>query len=513
MDNHPIPQDVTGFQFKLIGSMTLKQFGYIAVGGVLAFIFFLNVKNFLIKWPLVLLFGGTGAALAFLPFEGRPLDLMVVNFFKALFAPTQYMYQKMGGHLAISMINLHPVVKSKTPIIQQKAGQHHSQQEMKKNQQLQAYLSNVQHQPTNELDKKEQERLNAFNSYSTTPQLTQQIVSQTSGVMSQGLGVMGQQPVTQAVVSPKGVVVGSQGSGVMGQTTTSAPLAPSVVAPAIPVATAIIAPVSPIALTPVAPVLPAPAIVREQATTQSQLKDIVSQKKQLESELLNLKQELALHRQQSAPQAVVGLQSPIVTSQESGVMSQTVASAPIAPFPVAPPSPAPVAPLVAAPVAPTPVAPAAPVVVAPIAPTSRPSPIMEGLASAATPAARTSRPTTFARKLTTSGATSEGLPQVSDSPNIIAGIVKDPRGNALANLLLEIKDKDGNPIRAFKTNLLGQFASATPLSNGIYTIEFEDPKGQHTFNPIQIEAKGEIMMPIEVISVDARELLRQSLFG
>ena len=39
MDNHPIPQDVTGFQFRLIGDMTIKQFAYLAGGMILAWIF------------------------------------------------------------------------------------------------------------------------------------------------------------------------------------------------------------------------------------------------------------------------------------------------------------------------------------------------------------------------------------------------------------------------------------------------------------------------------------------
>jgi hypothetical protein len=82
----------------------------------------------------------------------------------------------------------------------------------------------------------------------------------------------------------------------------------------------------------------------------------------------------------------------------------------------------------------------------------------------------------------------------------------------LSNILVEVKDKDGNPVRAFKTNALGQFASATPLSNGIYEIELEDAKKQHAFKAIQINANGQIMLPIEIISHDAREELRKALF-
>ena len=106
-----------------------------------------------------------------------------------------------------------------------------------------------------------------------------------------------------------------------------------------------------------------------------------------------------------------------------------------------------------------------------------------------------------------------GLPNAPEFPNIVSGIVKDPRGNSLSNILVEIKDNENNPVRAFKTNALGQFASATPLTNGTYTIEFEDPKTENKFDTIQFSANGEVILPIEVISVDRREELRRTLFN
>jgi hypothetical protein len=83
----------------------------------------------------------------------------------------------------------------------------------------------------------------------------------------------------------------------------------------------------------------------------------------------------------------------------------------------------------------------------------------------------------------------------------------------LQNILVEIKDAQGNAVRAFKTNALGHFASATPLINGSYTISFEDPKGQNRFDTIAFVAKGEIILPIEAISIDQREELRRTLFN
>ncbi|EKD86655.1 MAG: hypothetical protein ACD_37C00201G0001, partial [uncultured bacterium] len=73
--------------------------------------------------------------------------------------------------------------------------------------------------------------------------------------------------------------------------------------------------------------------------------------------------------------------------------------------------------------------------------------------------------------------------------------------------------QDNNPVRAFKTNGLGRFASATSLANGKYILIFEDSKGTNKFDSIQIEAIGNPIIPLEVISVDAREELRRSLFN
>src|SRR4029079_10746603 len=104
-------------------------------------------------------------------------------------------------------------------------------------------------------------------------------------------------------------------------------------------------------------------------------------------------------------------------------------------------------------------------------------------------------------------AKSAGFEAVPEFPNLLTGIIKDARGNPLSNILVEVKDEEGNAVRAFKTNALGRFASATALTSGKYTISFEDPKSQQRFDEVAFEAKGEIINPIEVISVDNREEL------
>jgi hypothetical protein len=113
MDQHPIPQDVTGFQFKLIGSMTVKQFGYVAVGVISAIIlYYLPWKGPLAlvsKIIFIPILGASGVVLAFVPIEGRPIDVMVTNFMKGLFSPNQYIYRKVGRRFSFSTVSLgHP---------------------------------------------------------------------------------------------------------------------------------------------------------------------------------------------------------------------------------------------------------------------------------------------------------------------------------------------------------------------------------------------------------------------
>lgn len=282
MENHPIPQDVTGFQFKLIGDMTIKQFAYLATGIVLAWIFFQFPITSFIKLPVCALFAFLGFGMAFLPVSGRPMDLMIANFIKALFRPTQFVYEKTG-----------------TPLFE------HTTAFAQKQHQVPAAPPAVQN------DKLKLNSPNpAQNPIPNTPNAKPQIIPQQQNAVKP--------PVENA--APK----------------------------------------------------------------------------------------LILH--------------------------------PIQPRP----------------------------------------------------------------------SSAQSTPEF---PNLITGTTRDPRGNPLPNILIEIKDKEGNPVRAFKTNEVGRFASATPLTNGTYTIEFEDTSGQNKFETKTINIADQIIPPIAVASIDAREELRKSLFN
>lgn len=120
MDAHPIPQDVTNFQFRLVGDMTIKQFSYLGSGLGLAYILFVffSAKFPLIVWPLIVFSAASGTAFAFLPISDRPLDHWLVAFVKAISSPTKRTWKVKGistkdpvftNRLNLSLQNLHEV--------------------------------------------------------------------------------------------------------------------------------------------------------------------------------------------------------------------------------------------------------------------------------------------------------------------------------------------------------------------------------------------------------------------
>lgn len=105
MEQHAIPQQISSYEFKLVGDMTLKQFLKAAVGIVLAVA--INATNliFFLKYPLMLIFGGGGLMMAFVPFQDRPLETWVIAFLRSIYSPTIYTYKKMPDKDWISLMN------------------------------------------------------------------------------------------------------------------------------------------------------------------------------------------------------------------------------------------------------------------------------------------------------------------------------------------------------------------------------------------------------------------------
>ncbi len=114
MQEHPVPQNVTSFEFKLIGDLTLRQFGYVGGGSAIAILlFFVPQTTFILnalRYLLMFACPASGFALAFLPVEGRPLDRWLVSFIHAIFGNTLYVWRKEGiSYDALNSIHSHIV--------------------------------------------------------------------------------------------------------------------------------------------------------------------------------------------------------------------------------------------------------------------------------------------------------------------------------------------------------------------------------------------------------------------
>jgi hypothetical protein len=115
LDQHPVPQNVTTFQFRLIGDMTIKQFAYLAFGAILAFVSFKLPLPFLITWPLTGAFALLGVGFAFMPIEDRPMDIWVFSFLKNVYSPTVFVWKKRGKAMVETATQLPQVAANPTP--------------------------------------------------------------------------------------------------------------------------------------------------------------------------------------------------------------------------------------------------------------------------------------------------------------------------------------------------------------------------------------------------------------
>lgn len=94
MEQHPIPRQITSFEFKLIGFMTLHQFIYLLVFVPTGVVVYKTIPIPFLNILVGLAISSIGVLLAFLPVNDRPLDVFIKNLYKRLTSPTQYLYKK-----------------------------------------------------------------------------------------------------------------------------------------------------------------------------------------------------------------------------------------------------------------------------------------------------------------------------------------------------------------------------------------------------------------------------------
>jgi len=418
MEQHPIPQDITGFKFKLVGDMTLQQFGYLAGGSILAYISFTLRVSFLIKWPLVFFFALGGIALAFLPFEERPLDRWLTAFFKAVYSPTQYLWKKKGVLPSFFETTYLSAVNTSSPII--------TAYENDK-QRLETYLKTLPPTSSLKIDVLEETFLQSLDSISlrkvpvipTTKPPVQEEVKPTS---PQPAKIPEEKPFTPR---PFAII----GGRIVKQEVPVSPLPPRPWE-------------KPKKKTPD----PLGKLKEQNELLEKKATDLKSEMGKLKespvftvedlNKLKNFAQRLVeVEGQRNKAQAELEkLRLQLEQTKKSGV-----------------------------------------------------TPMTEEFQIKQTPRV----------KFVAGNITKRvGLPNPPQTPNILSGLVIDQKGEILPGVIVVVKDNEDNPVRAIKTNKLGQFSISTPLPNGVYSLELE--KEGYEFDIIEIEAKGEIILPIEI---------------
>lgn len=331
IQQHPVPQQISTYEFRLIGEMTLKQFGWLSGGALLGLFFFSLPLASLFKWPLVLLSVFAGFAFAFLPVEERPLPTWIAAFFKAVFSPTIFVWKKRSQVPDLFLYQPKPILqenKNNLPVTDRKK--------------LYQYLQTLNSSQNNALDQQEKELLNKF--LNLFPKTTEP-----------------QKPTPPPI--------------------------------------------------PKFPEKPEETIMPVQKDASKKTK----------------------------PQP----------DFYSGPRSFYSYSA---------------------------------------------KPPIEQLISYWQRKKREEEEKKLAKEAKTNKALP--FPNPPSVPNLVVGMVLGPEDEMIEGALIEISDSQGIPVRALKTNKLGQFRIATPLPNGTYEISVE--KEGYKFDIIKLEAKGEIINPLEI---------------
>lgn len=78
---------------KIVGPLTIKQFAYIGVAGMLSFFLFFTLRMEI--WlVLTVVMGLIASAFAFLKFNGRPFEIMFINAALYIWKPKMYLWQR-----------------------------------------------------------------------------------------------------------------------------------------------------------------------------------------------------------------------------------------------------------------------------------------------------------------------------------------------------------------------------------------------------------------------------------
>lgn len=94
MERHPVPQNIMEVQFKLFGSLTVKQFSYLAVAFIIGLIIYFTPLPDYIRYPLIFICAILGLFFSVGQINGQPSTVWVGNFIVALFSSQERIWRK-----------------------------------------------------------------------------------------------------------------------------------------------------------------------------------------------------------------------------------------------------------------------------------------------------------------------------------------------------------------------------------------------------------------------------------
>lgn len=367
MQEHPVPQNITSYEFHLIGNMTLKQFFELGAGGILAFVAYSSNLPDLLKWPLVFLFVILGVAFAFVPLEERPLDHWFLAFIRAIYNPTKFYWKK-----TLRVPEVFTYVKGQQPKIIDET----EAALPRKRERAQAYLQSIspdQAKPVEEIDQRAEGLLSLF---AVTP-------------------VQGEVQVT--------------------------PRQESVEKPSLEVSTH--------GLHAISSLPPEAAVAVVLADEAAQQYNTFTQPTYTPP--VNIPQQEAVAVKSPQQTVVFESQSTSETPKEAQVYQD--------------------------------------------------QPVTQQVSQETVPIKTN---------------TALPFPKTPTTPNLVAGMVLDPDGKMIEQSIIEIRDKTGMPVRALRSNKLGQFFVSTPLPSGEYELAVE--KDGYSFDTMKLVLGGKIIPPLEI---------------
>ncbi len=479
MEQHPVPQNVTTFQFRLIGDMTLKQFGYLAGGAIVAFICYKLPLPFIFTWPLTVMAVLLGFGLAFVPIEERPMDVWILSFIRNIYSPTVFIWKR-------GKPSKESDATAPTPI------------SLPLNQTLPSMTTGA---PSSQsIHKKTSNSLFSWIDSLFIP--PHHVATQTTGHTQQEtplapVPTIHQEPL---VAQPHDIHQPSYEKPpvVVSEPKPVPPIPPKITIEEVePITNPTPLPVTQSFPAPTPPQPPkhyptmeyvdvpkreqSPRVVNQtnnpvdiyEPTTPPMKTTTINDEPNMRIQELEMKlaeaQKTALRMAELEKKLKEAEEKAAATLAQKHQLEESVN-------------------------------------------TMQTTDRKNQEANSFRPAGVVSNDAGPTVKIySPDAAVKAGLPKLTTFSNVVTGIVRDVDSGLLPGVLITICNTQGVPVRALKTNKLGQFAASTQLPNGVYIIEVEDPRGRFLFDRVQFTLNGAILPAVEIIAKSKREMERQDL--